>query len=63
MLTCKEVTLLISEAQDRKLALAERVHLEMHLVICRGCSNFKKQMAFLRDAVHCYGTKPPPGDK
>jgi len=54
MLTCKEVTHLVSESQDRKLTVAERMHLEMHLAICKGCSNFRRQMEFLRTACRRY---------
>jgi hypothetical protein len=54
MLTCKEATHLLSAGQDRKLTVAERVRLEMHLVICDGCSNFRKQMDFLRTACRRY---------
>ena len=43
MLSCKEVTHLLSEAQDRKITLPERVNLEMHLAMCKGCKNFKSQ--------------------
>jgi hypothetical protein len=56
MLTCKEVTHLLSEAQDRKITVAERVHLEMHLAICKGCRNFKDQITFLREACRHYTT-------
>jgi hypothetical protein len=48
MLSCKDATRLMSEAQDRKLGLAERLQLDMHLVICKGCRNFNEQMIFLR---------------
>jgi hypothetical protein len=51
MLTCKEATRLASEGLDRRLGLAERVALRLHLAICDGCSNFKKQVAFLRKAM------------
>lgn len=54
MLSCKEVTHLVSEAQDRQLTMAERVRIEMHLAICQGCANFRKQMAFLRRACRHY---------
>ncbi len=54
MLTCKEVTHLLSEGQDRKLTVGERARLEMHLLICAGCSNFSKQMDFLRSACRRY---------
>ncbi|MDD2741757.1 MAG: zf-HC2 domain-containing protein [Rhodocyclaceae bacterium] len=54
MLSCKEVTRLLSEGQDRKLALAEKMQLEMHLAMCKGCKNFKGQMSFLRTACQRY---------
>ena len=54
MLKCKEITHLVSEAQDRKLRLTERLELEMHLAICSGCNNFRRQMNFLREACQRY---------
>ncbi len=54
MLKCKEVTHLLSEAQDRKLAVGERVQVEMHLLMCKGCTNFRKQINFLRQATRRY---------
>jgi predicted anti-sigma-YlaC factor YlaD len=50
MLKCKEATRLMSEGLDRKLATGERIQLEMHLAICRGCRSFREQMTFLRSA-------------
>lgn len=55
MLSCKEVTHLLSQSQDRKLTVPERIQLEMHLAICIGCKNFKSQMSFLREACQRYG--------
>lgn len=54
MLSCKEATHLLSQSQDRKLTLAERMQLEIHLAMCKGCTNFKEQMAFLRKACRRY---------
>jgi Putative zinc-finger len=48
MLTCKEATRLVSQGLDRRLGLAERLALRLHLLICDGCANFSKQAAFLR---------------
>lgn len=56
MLKCKEITHLVSEAQDRKLRLSERLELELHLAMCSGCKNFRRQMAFLREACQRYST-------
>jgi hypothetical protein len=51
MLTCKEATHLVSQGLDRRLGLAERVALRLHLLVCDGCANFSRQMAFLRKAM------------
>lgn len=54
MLSCKDVTHLVSESQDRPLTLSEKVQLEMHLAMCKGCRNFKAQMSFLRQTCKAY---------
>ena len=59
MLSCKEVTHLLSEAQDRKLSVADRLRLKMHLAICEGCANFRNQMDFIRQACRGYLDRPP----
>ena len=51
MLSCKKTAQLLSQGMDRRLALWERVALRLHLAICDGCRNFKKQAAFLRQAM------------
>ena len=51
MLSCKEVTRLVSQGLDRDLGFAERVRLRVHFAICDGCTNFNQQMAFLREAM------------
>ena len=51
MLSCKEVTRLVSRGQDRKLQFGERVALRLHFSICQGCRNVNAQLQFLRAAV------------
>jgi hypothetical protein len=51
MLTCKEASVLMSQAQDRALGLRERTLLRLHLLICAGCSNFNRQLALMRAAL------------
>ena len=51
MLSCKEVTRLISQREDRDLDFGERVALRLHFVICQGCRNVNAQLKFLRLAV------------
>jgi len=50
-LTCKEASRLVSQGLDRRLGFAERLGLRLHLLICDGCTNFSKQVAFLRKAM------------
>ena len=56
MLSCKEVTRLLSQAQDRPLALGERVKLRLHLVVCKAFMRFERQLAFMRTALSRYRT-------
>jgi|CXWL01.1.fsa_nt_gi hypothetical protein len=54
MLNCQEVTRLLSQAQEQKLGLQERLPLQMHLMMCSGCRNFGKQMDVLRQLARAY---------
>lgn len=51
MMKCKQAAELMSEAQDRKLSRRERLALRFHLMMCRGCNNYNKQLAFIREAM------------
>jgi hypothetical protein len=57
-ITCKEATQLVSRGLDRELGWWARARLRLHLAICDGCSNFKKQMDFLRRAMRGLGSNP-----
>jgi predicted anti-sigma-YlaC factor YlaD len=50
MMSCKKATHLMSQQLDRKLSTGETMSLKFHLMMCTGCTNFKKNMAFLREA-------------
>ena len=50
MLTCKQVSELVSHSMDRRLGWVERWRLAVHLKACEGCRNFQKQITFLRMA-------------
>ena len=54
MISCKESTRLMSEGQDRKLTLRERFALRVHTMMCLGCTNYGKQMVFLRKVARHY---------
>jgi len=50
MLTCKQVSELVSLSLDRRLGWIERWRMCVHLKACEGCRNFSSQIAFLRTA-------------
>jgi hypothetical protein len=54
LLNCDEVTSLCSAELERPLSMWERMSLKMHLMMCKGCSNYRRQMGFLRAAMHRY---------
>jgi len=54
MLNCQSVTRLLSESQERKLSMQERMSLKMHMMMCSGCHNFGKQMHILRQMGRTY---------
>lgn len=51
MMTCKQATELMSQGQDRPLTTYERLRLRVHLMICRGCSNYNKHLDIIRAAM------------
>ncbi len=55
--TCKEVSELLSQGQDRPLVPMEKIRLQLHLLLCRGCRGFSRQLGFLRTAVRRYRDK------
>lgn len=57
MKNCREITQLVSEAQERELGLSERMGLRMHLAICGGCRNFSQQMEALRKICRSYARR------
>lgn len=54
MPSCKEVSELLSQGQDRPLTAAERFGTRLHLLLCEGCRQFARQLDILRSAVRRY---------
>jgi len=51
MVSCKEATRLLSQAEDRRLSHVERIKLRLHLYACVACSRFSRQLALMREAL------------
>ena len=48
---CDQASRLISNSQERELNGAERCALSFHLLICRVCRKYKRQLAFMRSVL------------
>jgi hypothetical protein len=51
MLSCKEVSLLLSRSCDQRLSWRERLGVRLHLLYCEGCRRLARQLRFLSAAV------------
>jgi len=51
MLTCKQVSELISQGLDQHLTFTERMGVRIHLLMCRTCTQYKNQLRFIRQAM------------
>jgi hypothetical protein len=51
---CRDAARLLSESMDRRLPLAERVGLRIHLLLCGLCRRYGRQLVFLRRLVEAF---------
>jgi hypothetical protein len=49
--TCKQATALMVAREDRVLGWPDRVALRLHLMICRACPRFERQMLGMRNQL------------
>ena len=52
MLRCREIAKLVSESMERDLPLRRRLAVRIHLMMCRLCAGFARQIRLLRRAAH-----------
>ena len=63
MLNCKEVTQVCSDELERSLKLGEQATLHLHLMMCTGCTNYRRQLRTLRQVMRAYAEgRALPGD-
>ena len=51
MLSCKEITELVSKSLDTKVPFMKRMELKMHLMMCRLCNRYAKQIRSLHNVI------------
>jgi hypothetical protein len=51
MLSCKDVTHLISQSMDASLPIGKRVGVRLHLLICIFCRRYERQLRMIRETL------------
>lgn len=54
LLSCKDVSRLLSQAEERPMTAWERLRVKWHLAVCSMCRSFERQMTFMREAMRRY---------
>ena len=63
MLSCKDVTKLVSESMDRSLPFGKRIGVRLHLLICKFCARYERQLLLIRGtARHLAAAVESPGE-
>jgi hypothetical protein len=60
MFNCKAVTQIVSESMDRVLPIHHRVLIRMHLMMCKYCARFNRQLLIIREV--CRSEEIMPGE-
>ena len=63
LMSCKDVSALISQSLDGRLSLADRTRTRLHLLFCEACKRFFSQVRFLEKTLEATSRDgPPPED-
>jgi len=49
MFSCKDVSQKFSESMDQKLPFHQRMFIRIHMLMCKYCSRFRRQLLLLRE--------------
>jgi predicted anti-sigma-YlaC factor YlaD len=59
MISCDEASRLASKSLDTKLSTSEKMRLKMHLMACRFCRSFEKQIHAIRSIIRSKSKEIP----
>jgi predicted anti-sigma-YlaC factor YlaD len=60
MMTCREVTELVTAYLERRLSLRDRVRFQLHIGMCRHCRRYLRQMRLTVQTVGQLPREPLP---
>ena len=49
--TCREVAALLVAREDRVIRIGDRIAMQMHLLACKTCPDFERQLLTMRQAM------------
>ena len=49
--SCKEAAALLIANEDRLISLSDRARVRLHLLACKTCPNFERQLLTMRNAM------------
>jgi hypothetical protein len=63
MLSCKNVTQLLSESMDTSLPIGKRIGVRIHLLMCKFCARYERQLLLIRETLRLLvATEEKPGE-
>ena len=62
MLSCKEMTALITDYLERRLSFVDRARFQMHIGMCRHCRRYLRQMKLSVAALGDIPSEPVPDE-
>ena len=54
LVSCKDVSRLLSREQEAPLTGWQRIRMKWHLAVCRMCRAFEQQLRFMQEAMRRY---------
>jgi len=51
MLSCRDVTELISQSMDTSLPIGKRIGVRVHLLMCKFCARYERQLLLIRETL------------
>lgn len=61
-ITCRDISPIISEMMDHRVSFMQILGVQIHLVICRPCQNYKIQLEVINHLTNELAKKNSPGN-
>ena len=59
LLNCSDISRLVSQSMDERLPLHQRAGIKFHLMMCRYCVRYVRQLKLMRQKIYALSSEPP----